>query len=112
VDVDTDIEPTWANNRSPNGVVTRRETFVDDEVAIVGGMAVTTAERTAFDLARRGSVGPAVARLDALASTTATTIASAHVGGVTSCGPNTLRTLAGHTFGSSPGTVGRRFSCG
>jgi hypothetical protein len=70
VDVDTDIELTWANNRSPNGVVTRRETLVDDEVAIVGGMAVTTAERTAFDLARRGSVGPAVARLDALARAT------------------------------------------
>jgi hypothetical protein len=33
-------------------------------------MAVTTAARTAFDLARRGPVGQAVARLDALARAT------------------------------------------
>jgi hypothetical protein len=33
-------------------------------------MAVTTADRTAFDLARRGPVGQAVARLDALARAT------------------------------------------
>jgi very-short-patch-repair endonuclease len=70
VDVDTAIELNWANNRRPIGVVTRRDTLFDDEVALLEGMAVTTADRTAFDLARRGSVGQAVARLDALARAT------------------------------------------
>jgi very-short-patch-repair endonuclease len=42
----------------------------DDEVTLIGRMAVTTAERTAFDLARRGPVGQAVERLDALARAT------------------------------------------
>ena len=67
VDVATDIELNWDNNRSPAGVVTRRDHLLDNEIALLDGVAVTTAERTAFDLARRGSVGQAVARLDALA---------------------------------------------
>jgi hypothetical protein len=70
VDDDTAIELNVANNRAPAGVVTRRDTLWHDEVAEVGGMAVTTVERTAFDLARRGSIGQAVARLDALARAT------------------------------------------
>ncbi|MDT5325157.1 MAG: hypothetical protein QOF25_2309 [Mycobacterium sp.] len=70
VDVDTAIELNWSNNRPPIGVVTRRASLLDDEVALLQGMAVTTADRTAFDLALRGSVGQAVARLDALASAT------------------------------------------
>jgi hypothetical protein len=70
VDGDSVIELDWANNRAPTGVVTRRDNLFDDEVALLGRMAVTTAERTAFDLARRGPVGKAVARLDALARAT------------------------------------------
>jgi hypothetical protein len=70
VDVDTAIELNWANNRPPIGVVTRRDSLLDGEVALLQGMAVTTADRTAFDLALRGSVGQAVARLDALARAT------------------------------------------
>jgi hypothetical protein len=70
VDGDTAIELNWANNRSPLGVITRRDSLFDDEIARVDGMAVTTADRTAFDLARRGPVGQAVARLDALARAT------------------------------------------
>jgi hypothetical protein len=70
VDVDTAIELNWANNRPPIGVVTRKDTLLDDEVALLEGMAVTTSDRTAFDLARRGTVGQAVARLDALARAT------------------------------------------
>jgi hypothetical protein len=38
------------------------------------GLAVTTLPRTAFDLARRGTVGQAVARLDALANATRLTV--------------------------------------
>jgi very-short-patch-repair endonuclease len=70
VDDDTPIELNWVNHRPPEGVVTRNETLLDHEVASLGAMAVTTAERTAFDLARRGPVGQAVARVDALARVT------------------------------------------
>ena len=70
VDVDTPIELNWPNHRSPPGVITRNDSLLDDEVRCIRGMAVTTAERTAFDLARRGPVGQAVARLDALARAT------------------------------------------
>ena len=51
----------------PRGVVTRDDTPArrrDRPCAAV--CRVTTAERTAFDLGRRGSIGDAVARLDAL----------------------------------------------
>ena len=70
VDDDSPIELTWANNRPPKGVVTSRNSLLDDEVTFIGRMAVTNAERTAFDLARRGPVGEAVERLDALARAT------------------------------------------
>jgi hypothetical protein len=71
VDVDTPVEMIWANNRAATGVVTRRDTVLDGETTVCpSGMRVTIAERTAFDLARRDSVGNAVARLDALARAT------------------------------------------
>jgi hypothetical protein len=70
VDDDVPIELIWANNRPPKGVVTSRDTLLDDEVTFIGRMGITTAERTAFDLSRRGPVGEAVARLDALARAT------------------------------------------
>lgn len=70
VDVATPIELNWANNRSPAGVITRRDTLLDGEVIVIDDLPVTTADRTAFDLARRGPVGQAVARLDALARAT------------------------------------------
>jgi hypothetical protein len=70
VDVDSPIELNWANHKPPSGVITRNETLLDDEIARADGIAMTTAERTAFDLARRGRIGQAVARLDALARAT------------------------------------------
>jgi transcriptional regulator with AbiEi antitoxin domain of type IV toxin-antitoxin system len=70
IDVDTPVELIWANNRAATGVVTRRDTLLDGETTVRGGLPLTTAERTAFDLARRGSIGNAVARLDALARAT------------------------------------------
>jgi hypothetical protein len=70
IDTDTPIELNWANNRSPLGVITCRDSLFDDEVTSLDGMAVTTADRTAFDLARREPLGQAVARLDALARAT------------------------------------------
>jgi hypothetical protein len=70
VDVGTPVELIWANNRAATGVVTRRDTLLDGETTFRGGLPVTTVERTAFDLARRDSIGYAVARLDALANAT------------------------------------------
>ncbi len=64
------IELNLANNKSPAGVLTRSETLLDDEIAHLRGMAVTTVERTAFDLARRLPSGRAVQRLDALVRAT------------------------------------------
>jgi hypothetical protein len=70
VDDGSPIELNWNNHRPPRGVLTRNETLLDGEVMRLDGMRVTTAERTAFDLARHGPVSHAVARLDALARAT------------------------------------------
>ena len=70
VDDDDLIELNWPNHRAPPGVITRNDTLLDDEVMTAHGLPVTTPERTAFDLARRGPVGEAVQRLDALARAT------------------------------------------
>ena len=70
IDDDAVIELNWPNHRSPPGVRTRNDTLLDDEIAVADGLLVTTPERTAFDLARRGRVGEAVSRLDALARAT------------------------------------------
>ena len=70
VDGDIPIELNWANHRPPTGVVTRNDTLLESEVVRHGAMAVTTPDRTAFDLGCRGPVGQAVARLDSLARAT------------------------------------------
>ncbi len=67
VSPNTSIELNLAHNKSPAGVITRRETIHENELTRVRGMAVTTVERTAFDLARRGPLAAAVERLDSLA---------------------------------------------
>lgn len=84
VDPDIPIELNFANNRSPSGVVTRRETLLAEELTWCGGLPVTTVTRTAFDLARRGTRRRGIADLDALANATrfpvsdVLTIAGAH----------------------------------
>ena len=70
VDDDAVIELIWRNARAPAGVKTRADLLLDGETLRCGDMQVTTVERTAFDLGRRGSLGMAVARLDALANAT------------------------------------------
>lgn len=70
VDADAVVELIWRNARAPTGVKTRDELLLDGEVQRLRGVDVTTKERTAFDLARRGPLGQAVARLDALAAAT------------------------------------------
>ncbi|WP_156624861.1 hypothetical protein [Mycobacterium sp. 852002-30065_SCH5024008] len=67
---DVPVELNHANARPPRGVLTRRDALLDGETQIVGGYAVTTPERTAFDIGRRGAVRSAVVRLDALARAT------------------------------------------
>lgn len=64
------IELVHSNARAPRGVLTRRERLLDGEVQTIGGRLVTTPERTAFDIGRRGAVRSAVARLDSLARAT------------------------------------------
>lgn len=74
VDDDTPVELIHANPRAPRGVITRRDTVLDDEVQTLalpaGKIRVTTPARTAFDIGRRGPVRAAIARLDALARAT------------------------------------------
>lgn len=67
---DVPVELVHSNSRPPPGVLTRRGTLLHDESQTVGGRAVTTPERTAFDIGRRGAVRSAVVRLDALARAT------------------------------------------
>jgi hypothetical protein len=71
VDDDVPVELVYAKSRSPNGVVVRRETLLDDEVQTLttpgGDLRVTVPERTAFDIGRHTPGRLAVARLDALA---------------------------------------------
>lgn len=64
------VELIHTNTRPPDGVLTRRETLCAGETQICAGLAVTTPERTAFDIGRRGAVRSAVVRLDALARAT------------------------------------------
>lgn len=67
---DVPIELHHANTRPPRGVLTRRGALLEGETQTVGGYPVTTPERTAFDIGRRGAVRSAVVRLDALARAT------------------------------------------
>jgi hypothetical protein len=70
VDDNALIELIWRNARAPEGVKTRDALVLDNETQKLGSLELTTPERTAFDLARRGALGQAVARLDALACAT------------------------------------------
>jgi len=70
VEPGTVIELNLAHNKTPSGIASCRDTLVAGEITQMRGMACTTVERTAFDLARRGRIGKAVERLDALARAT------------------------------------------
>ena len=70
VDDDAVVEVNWPGRKSPPGVKARNETLLDDEKGSRHSIAVTSVPRTAFDLARRGPAGRAIARLDALGAAT------------------------------------------
>lgn len=72
VDRDIDIELIHRNPRTPPGVIARRDLLLDGEVTTIAGLVVTTPVRTAFDVGRRGSLGHALARTDALLRATGT----------------------------------------
>jgi very-short-patch-repair endonuclease len=70
VDDNVPVELIWRNARPPQGVVTRDDLLLDGEFQTLSGMRATTPERTAFDIGRRGTIGRAVAALDALGAAT------------------------------------------
>lgn len=70
VDDDVPVELILGNARAPQGVVTRDDLLLEEEIQRLTGLPVTTPERTAFDLGRRDRIGRAVERLDALARAT------------------------------------------
>ncbi|MCV7228846.1 endonuclease domain-containing protein [Mycolicibacterium komossense] len=70
VDPDVPVELNFGNNRSPRGIITRRESLPAGEIGRRGGLPVTTVARTAFDLSRRGPRRRAIADVDALANAT------------------------------------------
>ena len=70
VDEAAPIELIWRNARAPQRVITRDELVLETETQSLEGLPVTTRERTAFDVGRRGPLGRAIAKLDALAAAT------------------------------------------
>jgi hypothetical protein len=70
VRADTTIEMIWRCSRPPPGILARNERIDADDIAVIGGILVTSPERTAFDLARHLPRDLAVAHLDALARAT------------------------------------------
>jgi very-short-patch-repair endonuclease len=70
VDDGEPIELIWRNARSPHRVITRADLLLESEVQLLDGLTATTPQRTAFDIGRRGRLGAAVARLDALGNIT------------------------------------------
>src|SRR5262249_4532201 len=83
---DVPIELNHANTRPPHGVLTRRDVLLQGETQVMDGRAVTTPERTAFDIGRRGAIRSAVVRLDALAR--ATGFKAADVLRIATCHPH------------------------
>lgn len=66
VDDNAPVELVSANARPPNGVRTVDFTLHSGEQMILGGLPVTSPGRTGFDIARRGTLGHAVAAVDSL----------------------------------------------
>jgi len=65
-DAPVEVVAPGGRRRGRTGLVVRGDVLAPDEVTTVDGVAVTTAIRTAFDLARRGPLTDAVVATDAL----------------------------------------------
>jgi very-short-patch-repair endonuclease len=70
VDDDLPIELIWSNARRPRGLRTYDMRLLSDEFGDYEDMRVTTVERAAFDIGRRGRLDDAIGRLDALGNAT------------------------------------------
>jgi len=66
IDADTPIDVICNKPRAAMGVRVHRDRLSHNEIGNIRGLPATSAARTAFDLGRRGTVGIAVARLNAL----------------------------------------------
>lgn len=75
VNASTPIEVIAGHGRRRSGVIVREQRIGDDEITCVAGMPVTSAARTALDLARHLPRYTAVAHLDALSAATGVTCA-------------------------------------
>lgn len=70
IDGETPAELIHGNRRPPTGIVVHSDDLDPWEVQTVGGMAVTTAARTGFDLGRRLPLTEGVPCIDALLNAT------------------------------------------
>lgn len=70
IDPELPAELIRTEARPPEGLVIHRDRLCGEEVAMIDGMPVTTAARTAFDLGRRDSLITGIIRVDALANAT------------------------------------------
>lgn len=77
VDSNVPIEMIARHGRRQPSIIVRQERCEDDEVVEIAGLPVTSAARTALDLARHLPRNPAVGHLDALAAATRITHADA-----------------------------------
>ena len=73
VDADTPIELIAKHGRRQSGITVRQERHSGDELVSIAGMPVTSAARTALNLARHLPRNAAVAHLDALSAATGLT---------------------------------------
>jgi very-short-patch-repair endonuclease len=70
IDATEPVELVWQNARRPRGLRTYDYRLRHGEYDVHQGLPVTTPERTAFDIGRRGRLDEAVERLDALGNVT------------------------------------------
>jgi hypothetical protein len=75
VEPGTSAELVHSNRRPPQLIVVRGDRLLEGETGRFGGLPVTTAARTAFDLGRRLPVTAAVPPIDALMNATGVTVA-------------------------------------
>ncbi|KZS83793.1 hypothetical protein [Mycobacterium persicum] len=69
------VELVWSNARPPPGLRTYDVRLRPEEYDLVGGIPVTTPQRTAYDIGRRKPMGTAIAHLDALLGATGVKVA-------------------------------------
>ncbi|MET4431458.1 hypothetical protein [Mycolicibacterium sp. 624] len=94
VDAAAPAELLHPNRRPPPGIRTWSDRVEDDEVHVIGGIAVTNPARTALDIARRYEVDRAVTALDALARATRLKSADVELLAERYCGRRGIRAAA------------------